>query len=582
MRNVAALLKRRAEENPRAEHLRYRDGSVVASMDRRTFALRAGGWASILRGRGCGRGHRVVVVTEKSPDQLRAFFAIFATGATVVPLCEELPVEELRFLIEDSEPTLALASPAFFEKVKEAAGDLPVISFEDLPREAEAKYEAGPASQDDTACILYTSGSTGKPKGVMLTHRNLLANSSSSAELIEAGRGDVVMSILPYWHSFALTVELFTLLWVQGSVAVPADKRDFIRNVDQFQPTIILIVPRIAEILRRSLEEAVRSLPPFKRKLFEKAYANACRVCTDEPREAGSLFDRLMRRIYLATVFRPIRKRFGGRLRFFVSGGAPLHKDYQVHFKRLGIPIFQGYGLTESAPVVSASSPSRHRLGTAGKLASWLSAERGGDYLLEDETGRRSKQGPGELLLRGACVMKGYWKRPKETAEALKDGWLHTGDLGQVDSDGFLTLAGRRSSLVCLVGGEKFHPEPIEARLKMSPYIADCIVYGEGRKNAYALIVLEEETTKGMGPAEVRFLVKQDIDRLLSQSPPHWKPRDFEFVEPFSVEAGLLTATMKVKRAAVLAYWAKTVEALDVRNGEVVLDRSGSLPSESE
>ena len=169
--------------------------------------------------------------------------------------------------------------------------------------------------------------------------------------------------------------------------------------------------------------------------------------------------------------------------------------------------------------------------------------------------------------------MKGYWRRPEESKRALRDGWLHTGDLGHVDREGFLTLTGRRSSLVCLVGGEKFHPEPVEAVLKLSPYISDCLIYGEGRKNAYALIVPDKENTSELGPSELRSLVKQEIERLLKDAPPHWSPRDFEFVEPFTLEEGLITGTMKLKRKAILARHSRIVEAIDVRNGELVKEK---------
>ena len=569
MRNVAELLASKTAARPRAEYMRLRsDDGVLTRISREAFSRQAAVWAAYLTEQGIGRGDRVGIVSEKSPAAMRAFFAVFSTGAACLPVAEELPAPELDFIFTDAAPKLVLTSELFEAKVREAAGDIPVVLLSSLPDGPGGEYQVGPAEENDVACLIYTSGSTGRPKGVMLTHRNFLANSLSASRIIEADTRDVVMSILPFWHSFALTVELFTLLQVGGVVAMPRDKRDFSRNLGAYKPTIVLIVPRIAEVLRQSIENSIEKAPPWKRNLFMRALGNAERVCRDDPGDGGSLFDRLMRRVYLATVLRPIREHFGGELRFFVSGGAPLEKDHQVFFKRLGVPIYQGYGLTESTPVISAGNHHAHRLGSSGLLASWLFPEEGGDFTFLTPEGERGKQLRGELLVRGDCTMRGYWNREEETAAALRDGWLHTGDLGWVDDNNYLFLAGRKSSLICLVGGEKFHPEPVEERLKTSPLIGDCCVFGEQRKNAYALIAPDAEHTADMAPTELRELLKGEITRLLNDTPGHWRPKDFALVDPFTMEGGLLTSMLKIKRSAVFKQYARLVEAIEVRNGE--------------
>ena len=518
MRNLAELLLEKTRENPAAEHFRYRRRGGIASLSRAETARRAALWAGVLARRGVRPGDRVGIVSEKSVAQAIAFFAAFSRGSIAVPVAEELPEAEMRFIFDDAGPALILASQGFLEKVKSAAGRIPVVTLEELPLEGDAALEPGPAERGDVACLIYTSGSTGRPKGVMLTHGNFLANAASSLELIGAGGGDVVLSILSYWHSFALTVELFTLLMAGGAVAVPKDKRDFVGRMGDYRPSIVLLVPRIAGMLRQGIADQAAASPPWKRWLFARALGNAARVCRADPGLRGPLWARALRRIYLGTVLKPLRARLGGAFRFFVSGGAPLDAECQAYFTHLGIPIYQGYGLTESSPVVSAGNAFVHRLGSSGRMASWVLPRGGGDYTFENDAGRRGKNLEGELLLRGDCVMAGYWRREEETAAALRDGWLYTGDVGRVDGDGFLYLAGRRTNLTCLLGGEKFHPEPIEERLKSAALIADCVVFGEGCKNAYALVVPALEHAGGMPRDEVVRRIRGEIARLLADA----------------------------------------------------------------
>ncbi len=568
MRNLADLLVEKTRENPAAEYFRYRREDAISSLSRAETARRAALWADALARHGVRPGDRVAIVSEKSVAHAVSFFAVFSCGAVAVPVAEELPEAEMRFIFSDADPALILASDAYLAKAGAAAGGVPVLALGALPSEGAAELAPGPAAPGDVACVIYTSGSMGRPKGVMLTHRNFLANSASSVELIGAAGGDVVLSVLPYWHSFALTVELFTLLLAGGVIAIPKDKRDFTRHMGEYRPTIVLLVPRIAAMLRQGIADQVAAGPAWKRRLFARALANAARVCRADPGLCGTPWARLMRRLYLRTVLGPLRARLGGAFRFFVSGGAPLDPECQTHFTHLGIPIYQGYGLTESSPVVSAGNAVVHRLGSSGAIASWLLPGGGGDFTFEDDAGRRGKDLRGELLLRGDCVMAGYRRREEETAAALRDGWLRTGDVGYVDGDGYLYLAGRRTNLTCLVGGEKFHPEPIEERLKSAAMIADCVVFGEGCKNAYALVVPSAEESDGMPREDVVRRIRGEIARLLADSPAHWRPRDFALIPPLSIEDGLLTSTMKVRRARVLAHHEETIRELCARNGD--------------
>ncbi len=566
--NLSRFFKDKVENAPASELLRFKSGGKYCSLTRKDVASRAASYASFLEAKGIGSGDHVGIVAAKSPASFFAFFGIFSVGAVAVPLAEELPAEELQFLFSDAGLKLVFAGKGFADKVRKAAGDRPVFPLEEVPLENEHAFSVSSAGCDDTACLIYTSGSTGTAKGVMLTHRNFISNALCFNRLIEASASDVLMSILPYWHSFALTVELFGILSLEAVLAIPADKLDFSRNMAEYGPSIILVVPRILALLRRKIEMSAAHLPPFKRKLFSRALANAQHVCRDDTEPGGSAFQRFMRVVYLKTVLRPARNAVGADFRFFISGGAPLDIDHQRFFKRIGIPVYQGYGQTETTPVISAGSPHHHRLGSSGQLAEWLFPEYNGAYTFEMGDGRRGTDLRGELLVRGDCVMKGYWKRPDETARVMRENWLHTGDIGYVDRDGFLFLFGRSTNLICLVGGEKCHPEPIEEKLKAYPLVSDCMILGEGCKKVYAVVALDEEAADGMSPPEIRDLITKASRRLLHGSPPHWIPQDFLFVPRFSVEDGLLTQTQKIKRQAILKHYRRGIEGLMVRNGE--------------
>lgn len=574
--NLSDLLRQASEKAPDKPHISYRAPEGIVTSPRKETARQSARCAAFLEAQGIGPGDRVGIVGEKSCHSVYAFFGVFSRGAVAVPVAEGLPAEEMGFIFQDAELALILATPAFEDKVKEAAGDIPVHTIPAALETAAEDYQAAESVLDSPACIIYTSGSTGRPKGVILTHENFLANAATIGSLIEVHPEDCLMSLLPYWHSFALTVEMFAVLRLDARLAIPRDQRDFAQHMAQYDATIILIVPRIAEMLRKNIERGIKRLPPSQKRLCMRALGNAARVCTDDPALTGSWFKRLMRRFYLNKVLKPFRMAMGPRFRYFVSGGAPLDKEHQVFFKHIGIPIYQGYGQTESTPVISAASPARHRLGASGHLASWLFPEYGGDYTFEDAQGNRGKDIKGQLLVKGVCVMQGYWRRDEETARTLRDGWLYTGDMGYLDSDGYITLSGRSTNLICLVGGEKFHPEPVEERLKTSSLVDNCVVLGECCKNAYALIVPGEEATDTMSNQEKRDLIGRDIKALLASVPGHWVPKDFVLVPPFTVENGQMTQTMKVRRKAVMAEHAQVIEGLYVRNGEKVRSQQSS------
>lgn len=551
--NLAEALLQRSEQTPDRTFLTtFEDGVPV----RRSFAVflaQVRRWASFLRARGVRPGDRVAFVAAKGPDQVAAFYAVWIAGGIAVPVSESLGELETGFIIRDCSPTLLLTEEAFFEPVRQAAGDVPVERFETANAYTGTDPDCARTDENEVAALIYTSGSTGMPKGVMLTHRNFLCNARSAIEHIRIGPEDNVVSVLPYWHSFGLVVEVVMSVVAGFGVSIPRDKKDFARNLGAYEPTVVLVVPRIAEAFMNAILRRVGDGPPYAQELFRRALANG-KALLDQPGPAERLFRKAARAlVYDPLVLRKVRSFFGPRFRFFISGGAPLDLEPQLFFMALGAPMYQGYGLTEATPIVSANTEVRYRLGSSGTLLSWLGPEKGGAFTFRDEEGRTGTHLHGELLLRGDCVMKGYWNHRDDSAKTLENGWLHTGDMGYVDEDGFLHLEGRRSNLICLVGGEKLHPEHIEDALRATGRITEAMVFGEGCKNVYVAVNVDPQWWQTLPEAQrleaLRELVR---DRTRHLAATH-RPKDVVVLPELRTADGTLTPTLKIRRHRVWA-----------------------------
>ena len=554
MHSLASMLEESSRKYADKTFLRFLDGDRLVNVDFSEFAGQVRDWAAALRSRGVQPGDRVGIITPKSPSQVRAFYSCWWLGAVAVPICESLGDLEMGFIIRDSEPKLILADATMADKVLANCGDTPVIEFTDLALSANAHADLTLyATEDDAlAALIYTSGSTGMPKGVMLSHKNFHVNASSALETVQIRKDDVVISLLPYWHSFALVVEVVIAMLAGSLVIIPKDKRDFRRNMSLYRPTIILMVPRVAEALRTGIEKRIAETSPKVQQLFARAIYNASRICTAGPRLHGGLLRMAAHRaFYDKLVFRKIRQRFGGNVRFMVSGGAPLDIEHQIFFKYLGLPICQGYGLTESTPVISANSPEVHKLGSSGPMLSWLRPENGGDYTFLDEQGNVGKELKGELLVKGDCVMKGYWRHTDASAKTLADGWLHTGDMGYVDSDGFLFLQGRQGNMIVLVGGEKLHPEHIEDTIKTCELVTEAMVIGESCKNVYVCVNVDTDLVAGAAEGAALAKLRRQIAEKTGHLAAYQKPKDVLILPELTIDDGTLTVTLKVRRHKV-------------------------------
>jgi long-chain acyl-CoA synthetase len=430
--------------------------------------------------------------------------------------------------------------------------------------EAKAfKDRAKAIAADDLATIIYTSGTTGEPKGVMLTHRNLVSNLKASANVLSVSQDDLALSFLPLSHAFERMVAYVYLL--SGVTIIFAESFDTLgRDIAAVRPTVLTGVPRVYEKLHTRIVDKGQTGTGIKRSIFRWA-VNVAMACGHDELAGRSpgLVASLQRPLADRLVFAKIREGLGGRVRYLVSGSAPLPAAIAEFFQGVGLPIVEGYGLTETAPILTVNPPDSPRAGTVGKPIPGVELR-----IAED----------GEILARGPNVMPGYYNKPSATSDVLREGWFHTGDIGTIDADGYLHITDRKKDLLVTSGGKKIAPQPIEAVLKRSPLIAEAVLLGDRRKFAAALIVPEfaglERRLKDLGrpPAsreelvtrpDVLALYQEIVDALNRDLSQFERIKKFAILPAeFSMESGELTPTLKVKRKVVEQRWRDTIESL--------------------
>jgi long-chain acyl-CoA synthetase len=536
---------------------------------------------------GMSPGDRVALMAESRPEWLAVDLAVLAAGAIPVPVYPSLSAGQVRYILADSAASLAVVSTDLqLEKVQEIRHELPhlrvvvvmdatvagqspsVVSLADTAARGHTRMQtewgAGRQFRDTAravrpealATIIYTSGTTGEPKGVMLTHGALVSNLLAAARVLDVSERDVGLSFLPLSHAFERMVAWVYLLC--GVHVVFAESFDTVgRDIGLVRPTVITGVPRVYQKLQARILEKGSSGSAGRAKLFRWAVAAGVRAsrATLRGRRAGAL-ERLQARLADRLVFERVREGLGGRLRYLVSGSAPLGADTAEFFCAIGLPIVEGYGLTETAPILSVNPPGAQRVGTVGKSLP------GVDLRIAED---------GEILARGPNVMTGYYNKPEATAEVLKDGWFHTGDVGAFDGAGYLSITDRKKDLLVTSGGKKIAPQPIEATLQRSPLVAEAIVLGEARKYAAALLVPDfpelERRLQSLGRPpgtreelvtrpDVLGLYQEIVDALNRDLSPYERVKRIALLPAeFTIESGELTPTLKVKRKTVEQKW---------------------------
>jgi len=524
---------------------------------------------------GIAPGDRIALVAENRPEWLIADHAIMAAGGVTVPAyTTNTPADHTHVVTHSGAVGAIISGKAIAKRFLPAALECPelrfIVSMEPLDLAQEppvrilgwshvlaqgarrgegdvAERVAG-LQRGDPCCFIYTSGTGGTPKGVVLTHGSILCNLMGCYHLLEAfDLGDeVFLSFLPLSHAYEHTAGQFLPISLGAQIYYAESLDRLLDNLAEARPTLMLAVPRLYEVMHQRITRATEKTTGFRRRLFDRALALG-RQRHERPRSL-SLAQRLQDRIVDRLVRDKVRRRFGGRLKAMISGGAALNPEIGLFFTALGIRLLQGYGQTEASPIVSVNLPRKVKLHAVGPPLQGIEVAIAAD---------------GEILVRGEAVMQGYWRDPAATAAAIRDGWLHTGDIGRLDEDGYLQITDRKKDILVLSGGDNASPARIEGFLCLEPEIAQAMVYGDKRPHLVALLVPDADFLAPWarkagkptdlavlaGDADLHRALGAAIERVNAKLSPIERIRRFVVAqEPFTADNEMLTASLKIRR----------------------------------
>jgi len=572
--------------------VRFKDNGQYQSMDYVKARQDVSELAAGLLDLGVNSGDKIAILSETRYEWAFCDYAILSCGAVTVPVYPTLLPEHVRYILNDCEARIVIvANEEGLEKVREVSDKLPHLKkiimietheaedekltrYEDLLKQGRKLLDEKPnlieervagIARKDLATIIYTSGTTGDPKGVMLGHEQLLSNIEATTRAVALSESDTFLSFLPLSHVFERMAGHYLPMYV-GAIIAYAESIDTVpENLQEIKPTIMTSVPRLFEKIYAKVLGSVEDGSAVKKKLFYWALDVGREVSTyfqqHKPLPGGlklkhTLADKL--------VFSKLRQRVGGNIRFFVSGGAPLSKEVAEFFLAAGLLILEGYGITETSPVIAVNRIEKYKPGSVG-----LPLDNAEVKIAED----------GEILTRGPAVMLGYFKNEAETKDAIdKDGWYHTGDIGHIDSDGMLVITDRKKNIIVTAGGKNIAPQKIENMLTTSRLIEQAVVVGDRRKFCSALIVPSfddvEKFTQEKGISfssrkelcqneQVRQLIQDEIDNVNKELASYEAVKKFVLLEePFTIESGELTPSMKVKRKEVEINYKEEIDGL--------------------
>lgn len=565
---------------------------VYEAVTYQDMALRVRRMARGLLSLGVRKRDRVALLSENRIEWAISDMAIIHIGAVNVAVFPNIPASQAEYILSDSGSNIIIVSDRNQLKkaleIQNRLNDLRIIAMESVP---ESEYDItsldslerlGDTSPsldtefesrwknmqpEDWASIIYTSGTTGDPKGVILTHGNFVFNIEAGKNILHFLPGEVLLSFVPLNHIMGRFADHYLPLSTGSTVAYVENLLRLRMNMEEVQPHYMLLVPRVLEMFHEGIMTTMTKESPLRQQVFRRALSIGRECCKYmENKQTVPVLKSLQWRLADRIVFNKIRSRLGlARLKFFFSGGAPLRRETAEFFGALKIRIMEGYGLSETAPLVAVNPHDLLKFGTVGPAVKGVEVKIAAD---------------GEILVRGPNVMPGYYNKPDDTAATIdKEGWLHTGDIGELDGDGYLTITDRKKDLIVLSNGKKVAPQPMENRLAASPYIAHIVVVGDKRSTLAALVVPafahlsvwtkargidgDPKSTAVLDHPEVQRLYKGEIDRLLPGLADFEKIRRFSLIgEELTVDNGLLTPTLKVRKRSLLERYAHMVEEM--------------------
>jgi long-chain acyl-CoA synthetase len=542
--------------------------------------------ASALLAWGVQKGDRIGLLAENRPEWAYADLGIQGAAAITVPIYGTLPSTQIEYIVKDSEMQyLFVSNETQLKKILEICNNCPqikkivvfdapsslaanVISFQSLLEQGKEELKKNPnavrerAAQlqpDDVFSIIYTSGTTGEPKGVMLTHKNVISNVIAVCELFTFQPTDRTLSFLPLSHIFERMAGYYTMLYAGTTIAYAENIESVPKNLGEVKPTILISVPRVYEKFYQRVMDNVAAEHGIKKSLATWALKVAAEYT--EKKLSGKPVPSFKYKIADKLVLSKVRGRLGGRLRIMLSGGAALPRQLGLFFYGLGLTILEGYGLSETSPVICVNLPHKFKFGTVGPPIPGVEVK-----IAED----------GEILTRGPHVMKGYYKKQKATDEAITpDKWFRTGDIGEIDQDGFLRITDRKKDLIVTSGGKNIAPQFVENALKTSRYVTQIVVLGDKRKFACALIVPNLDNVKKIAAAQaipdseilkskaVLSEIQRDLEEHSKDLAPFERVKKIALLEKeFTIESGELTPSLKIKRNVVEKRYKEVIDSL--------------------
>ena len=623
MKTVIDLFERSCEKFPDNPYLWEKKNGKFAATSYMEVKREVLNFAGALCQLGMDREDRIALLSEGCNAWVYSELGMLYAGGVNVPLSIKLTDNEIVFRVEHSQARFLIVSANFLNRVRGIEGRIggvekiivihsdinegKYVSFELLQREGEIwrgehkellNDRIRAVTEDDLVNISYTSGTTAEPKGIMLSHRNYVTNVLQSDSLIQIPAYYRILLFLPWDHSFAHTVGLYSFMY-NGASLVSVDYgrsgmeylRNIPENLQEVKPHILLSVPALAKNFRKNIEAGIKAKGRFTDRFYHLGLkiAYTYNGFGDDRGRGWKVLLKPWVKLWDALLFSKLRKQvFGGNLRFFVGGGALLDIELQRYYAALGIPMFQGYGLSEASPVISSNTPGRYRFGSSGILVKPI------DLKVCDEEGQELPQGQkGELWIKGGNVMAGYWRNEKSTAETIVDGWLHTGDLGYLHPDGWLYVLGRFKSLLIANDGEKYSPEGIEETIaEQSKYIDYCILYNNQSPYTAGLIVpnkmalreyIEKQDVESDSMDAYRVMLKKIQSELMVYRvggkhahlfPERWLPAVVAVLpEALNEQNGMINSTMKVVRAKVYDRFKEEIDYLYTPEGKEITNK---------